>query len=61
MTPYEIKLSGCDASTAFVMDLSDDDAALLTRVAKLSQQVSGYSCQPRMILTTPPPDSEDAF
>jgi hypothetical protein len=57
---YEIKLSGCDDSTRFVMDLDDAEAALLERVAARSQEASSYGCEPRMYLTTPPPE-EDEF
>jgi len=48
VSAYEIKLSGCDDHTVFVMDLTGTEAALLQRVAALSRETSNYSCEPTM-------------
>ncbi len=56
MTPCEIRLRGCDDSTAFVMELTDAELGLLRRVAALSGQASGYACQPSMTIS--PADQE---
>lgn len=61
MTAYQVKLSGCDDSTRFVVDLDDAEAAAVERVAELSRQASAFSCQPSMTLTTPPPAPEEDF
>ncbi len=50
MTAYQIKLCGCDDSTAFVMELTDAEAALLQRVATLSSETADYGCQPEMVI-----------
>lgn len=51
MTACRIRLSGCDESTQFDMDLDDDEAALLERVAARSREVSEYDCMPTMTVT----------
>lgn len=51
MTAYEIRLEGCDDSTAFVMDLDDSEAALVERVAARSREVSEFDCMPTMAVT----------
>ena len=51
MTAYTIKIKGCDDSTAFGMDLSDDEAALVRRVSEASQEASDFSCMPTLLIT----------
>jgi len=51
MAAYDIKLEGCDAETHVEIDLTDDEAALLERVAHATRQASEYDCQPKMTLT----------
>lgn len=59
MTSCLIRLSGCDDSTAFVVDLDDTELALVQRIAERSQETSQYSCQPRMTITSPAPDPDE--
>lgn len=51
MSAYEVRLKGCDDSTTFAMNLSDDEARLLQHAAALSRETSGYSCQPTMTVS----------
>lgn len=63
MAAYQIRMSGCDDSTVFVMDLTDAEAALLGRVAARAFQASAFECQPRMTIspvTAPPAPKEPA-
>jgi hypothetical protein len=55
---YEIRLAGCDDTTVFVMDLTDDEAALAERVAARARQSSEWDCQPRMTIAPAPPNPE---
>lgn len=48
MTAYRVRLRGCDETTTFVIELSDAEAALLRRVAAVSQEISTYSCEPTL-------------
>jgi hypothetical protein len=48
MSAYEIRLSGCDDSTSFPMELTDAEAGLLQRAAALSKGASEFGCQPTM-------------
>ena len=57
MTAHEIRLSGCDAGTEFVMDLSDTEADLLRRISERSVNASEYECMPRLYVK-PLPDQE---
>lgn len=43
---YEIRISGCDAATKFMMELTDIDASVVQRLAKMSEKVSEYECMP---------------
>jgi hypothetical protein len=45
---YTIRLSGCDDTTEFGVELNDNDAALLKRIARMSRDLSDSNCQPRM-------------
>jgi hypothetical protein len=51
MTAYLIKLKGCDDSTEFGMDLSDDEAALVQRVSEASREASEFDCMPTLLIT----------
>jgi len=44
----KISVNGCDDTTVFEMDVSIVQYVFLLDVAKLSQQHSEYSCQPRI-------------
>jgi hypothetical protein len=54
MAAYEIRLSGCDDTTVFVVDLTDAEAAVADRVAARSRQAAEYGCQPRMTIAPAP-------
>ena len=51
MAAYNIALAGCDDQTNVEMDLTDDEAALLERVAAATRQASQFGCMPTMTLT----------
>jgi len=59
MTTYEIKLSGCDDSTSFAMELTDTEAGLMQRVAARSKETSEYECQPTMTVRALTPEDMD--
>lgn len=48
---YEIILIGCDDTTSFEMELTDEEAALIERVCELSDKTSTYGCMPTMDIT----------
>lgn len=51
MTAYDVTVSGCDDSTrVFDLELSDVEAAALSRVAGAVNEASTESCQPTLIL-----------
>lgn len=56
LTAYEIRLRGCDETTAFVVDLTGTEARFLQRIAARSRETSAYSCEPTM--TVSPADQE---
>jgi hypothetical protein len=58
MTAYQIKLRGCDDSTAFVMHLTDSEAATIRQAAEASCEASDYGCQPTMTIGPPPADED---
>lgn len=45
---YNICVSGCDDSTEVQMVLSDEEAAVLARVAENITNASTYGCMPTM-------------
>lgn len=47
MAEYTVRLSGCDDATEFDVELNDQDAALLKRIARMSRDLGG-GCQPVM-------------
>lgn len=47
---YRIRLIGCDDTTEFVMDITEDEAALIRRVAEKSDETSNYGCMPTMTI-----------
>lgn len=51
VSTYEIRLSGCDDATVFVMDLTGAEADAVRRVADRSREVSTFSCEPVMTVT----------
>ena len=52
-TKYVIELIGCDDTTNFEMELTEDELKLLQRVAKKSKETSSYSCMPIMRVYLP--------
>jgi|HubBroStandDraft_1064217.scaffolds.fasta_scaffold287526_2 hypothetical protein len=61
MTVYEIRLSGCDDSTSFAMELADAEAELMQRVAARSKEASEFGCQPVMAVGPLTPSDEVPF
>ena len=55
---YVISLLGCDDSTEFAMELTEEEAALMVRVGELSEQTSQCGCQPTLCIDED--DDEDA-
>jgi phosphopentomutase len=51
MAAYDIRLSGCDDSLRFTVELDDRDAALIQRIARMSDDLSDHGCQPYMTIT----------
>lgn len=47
---YEIVLDGCDDSTKFEMELTNEEFELLEKVSAKSNEASKYCCMPRMYL-----------
>lgn len=47
-TEYLICLAGCDDSTRFLMDLTDQEKECIDRLIALANQASEYSCMPSM-------------
>ena len=45
---YEIILNGCDDSTKFEMELTNEEFELLKKVSAKSNEASEYCCMPRM-------------
>ena len=48
MTQYNIKVVGCDDSTAIVKHLDEDEAALIKAIAEEITSESSYGCMPIM-------------
>ena len=48
---YEIVLIGCEASTDFTMELTEEEYELLQRVASESVEASTYGCMPTLEVT----------
>lgn len=52
MATYEIRLKGCcHESTVIEVSLTDLEHALLARIARMTQDVSEFDCQPTMTIT----------
>ena len=51
---YEIILDGCDDSTKFEMELTNEEFELLNKVSVKSNEASKYCCMPRMYLCEVP-------
>lgn len=48
MPLYLIRLIGCDDTTEFTMELTDQEADLLEKISIKSQEVSTYNCMPKL-------------
>lgn len=46
-----VVLQGCDDSTEFFVDLTDDEMALVERLSTLSKEASSYGCMPTLNIT----------
>ena len=47
---YIIVIDGCDDSTKFEMELTNEEFELLEKVSAKSNEASKYCCMPRMYL-----------
>lgn len=45
---YRIRLQGCDDKTLMLVELTDEEAALVQRLSDLSEEASESGCQPKM-------------
>ena len=45
---YVINLYGCDDTTSWTMELTDEEAKLITTLSKKSEEVSSYPCMPTL-------------
>lgn len=43
-----IRIRGCDDATDFVMQVDKEEAEVVERLARLSQENSKYNCQPTL-------------
>ena len=50
---HKIELVGCDDTTCFYMELTDEELNLLKRVSELSKETSEYGCMPTMWIDEP--------
>lgn len=50
MAEYKISLWGCDDYTQFTMELTDQEADLIKRVADKSEATSSYGCMPTLTI-----------
>lgn len=51
MGAYRVALHGCDDTTYIDIDLTDDEAAAIGRVAAASDAESEYGCMPTLTIT----------
>lgn len=51
MQGYDITFHGCDEVWHFGVELDNRDAALLQRIARMSEDLHGFSCEPYMTVT----------
>jgi hypothetical protein len=45
---YRVSLIGCDASTRFKVELSEEELALIKKLGTLSKETSKYPCMPKL-------------
>lgn len=50
MKTFTISLVGCDETTCFDLDLTDEQVALVDRMAAASRQASEYGCFPTLTI-----------
>lgn len=55
---YLINISGCDDTTSFTMELSEEGVRLIEELSFLSRQASSYKCQPVLTLEKEGPSKE---
>ncbi len=48
MTKYYISLDGCDDSTGFEIELTDEEYELVDKISDMSHENSRYGCMPTM-------------
>lgn len=48
MKRYKISIDGCDDSTVFEMELTEQEAELVKRICNRSSETSTYGCMPTM-------------
>ena len=47
---YVISLVGCDDETVFEVDLTEEEANLVTKIADKANETSTYQCMPGMFI-----------
>lgn len=48
MKKYLIENNGCDATTSFEIELTDEELQTILRFIKLNNKNSNYGCQPKI-------------
>ena len=48
MSEYVIRVAGCNDATGVLMELSDDERAVVQRVADAIESLNAYTCTPSM-------------
>jgi hypothetical protein len=48
MSKYEISVHGCDDSSVFIMELTNEEKSIVERVAQKCTETSTYKCMPTM-------------
>lgn len=59
MAEYAITLTGCDDSTTVTAGLTDEETALLERIAAATVAASHFGCMPRMEIRPYVPEAWD--
>jgi len=49
MRCFSVQIRGCDDSTHFEMQMTDQEYEFLQKVCKLSAETSTYECMPTMV------------
>lgn len=48
MSLYKVKINGCDDTTEFIMEMTEEQLELVKSMCALSKSASTHHCQPTM-------------